>query len=79
MSWINFITTRDAQATWEIYSSAKRGMHKFILGNNDTLFDFTYVDNIAHAHVLAAKNVKIGNPVSGQVQRYVLINLRSLL
>jgi sterol-4alpha-carboxylate 3-dehydrogenase (decarboxylating) len=34
--------------------AAKGGQSKFQLGPNDNLFDFTYVGNIAHAHLLAA-------------------------
>jgi sterol-4alpha-carboxylate 3-dehydrogenase (decarboxylating) len=34
--------------------AAKSGQSKFQLGANDNLFDFTYVGNIAHAHLLAA-------------------------
>jgi len=34
--------------------AAKSGQSKFQLGPNDNLFDFTYVGNIAHAHLLAA-------------------------
>ncbi|KAF2088329.1 hypothetical protein K490DRAFT_40058 [Saccharata proteae CBS 121410] len=31
-----------------------RGQHRFQLGDNTNLFDFTYVGNVAHAHLLAA-------------------------
>jgi sterol-4alpha-carboxylate 3-dehydrogenase (decarboxylating) len=34
--------------------AAKSGQSKFQLGDNSNLFDFTYVGNIAHAHLLAA-------------------------
>lgn len=30
------------------------GKHKFQLGDNNNLFDWTYVGNVAHAHALAA-------------------------
>jgi sterol-4alpha-carboxylate 3-dehydrogenase (decarboxylating) len=35
-----------------VYHTNKTG---FQLGSNDNLFDFTYVSNVAHAHVLAAR------------------------
>ena len=35
-----------------VYRSGKTG---FQLGDNDNLFDFTYVDNVAHAHLLGAR------------------------
>ncbi len=39
--------------TWSI--SSDRGRTNFQIGNNDNLFDFTYVGNVAHAHLLAAR------------------------
>lgn len=32
----------------------QKGQTKFQLGSNDNLFDFSYVGNVAHAHILAA-------------------------
>ena len=34
--------------------ASRRGQSKWQLGNNENLFDFSYVENIAHAHILAA-------------------------
>lgn len=34
---------------------AAAGKLKFQIGNGENLFDFTYVDNIVHAHILAAQ------------------------
>jgi sterol-4alpha-carboxylate 3-dehydrogenase (decarboxylating) len=62
----------DMQGTWQMFMSAKKGMHKVLLGNNTTLFDFTYVDNIAYSHLLAAQKLSIGSPVSGQVLIYLI-------
>lgn len=36
----------------KIYREGKTGVQ---LGDNDNLFDFTYVGNVAHAHLLAAR------------------------
>jgi sterol-4alpha-carboxylate 3-dehydrogenase (decarboxylating) len=35
-------------------TASRKGQSKFQLGPNENLFDFTYVRNIAHAHLLAA-------------------------
>lgn len=35
-----------------VYHTARTG---FQLGDNDNLFDFTYVENVAHGHLLAAR------------------------
>jgi sterol-4alpha-carboxylate 3-dehydrogenase (decarboxylating) len=32
----------------------KKGQTKFQVGDNHNMFDFTYVENVAHAHILAA-------------------------
>ncbi|KIW07734.1 uncharacterized protein PV09_01664 [Verruconis gallopava] len=44
----------DVQLLPPMVKAAKSGQSKFQLGSNDNLFDFTYVGNIAHAHLLAA-------------------------
>ncbi|KAI8982298.1 3-beta hydroxysteroid dehydrogenase/isomerase family-domain-containing protein [Mycotypha africana] len=45
----------------------ERGQHRFQIGNNQSLMDFTYVGNIAYAHVLAAEKLAIpGSGVAGQ-------------
>ncbi|KAI8364722.1 3-beta hydroxysteroid dehydrogenase/isomerase family-domain-containing protein [Radiomyces spectabilis] len=45
----------------------QRGQHRFQIGDNTSLMDFTYVGNVAYAHVLAAeKLVDTESPVAGQ-------------
>ncbi|CAO3588007.1 unnamed protein product [Absidia cylindrospora] len=46
----------------------QRGQHRFQIGNNTSLMDFTYVGNIAYAHVLAAEKLALSSnsPVGGQ-------------
>ncbi|ORX51657.1 hypothetical protein DM01DRAFT_1337163 [Hesseltinella vesiculosa] len=46
----------------------QRGQHRFQIGNNSSLMDFTYVGNIAFAHVLAAEKLAAdpNSPVGGQ-------------
>ncbi|KAI9838637.1 MAG: hypothetical protein M1819_004951 [Sarea resinae] len=44
----------DVQILPNILKAYRKGQTGFQLGDNDNLFDFTYVGNVAHAHVLAA-------------------------
>lgn len=36
-------------------TALRKGQTKFQVGENDNLFDFTYVENVAHGHVLALR------------------------
>lgn len=45
---------------------AKAGKTKFMIGNGKNLVDFTYVDNVVHGHVLAAKSLCSGSPSCGK-------------
>lgn len=49
------------QASYSVYRAAKDGKHKFMVGSNKTLFDMTYVENVAHAHCVALKNMNSTN------------------
>jgi sterol-4alpha-carboxylate 3-dehydrogenase (decarboxylating) len=40
-----------------IHACIARGETRFIIGSGVNLYDFTYVDNVAHAHVLAVDNL----------------------
>lgn len=44
----------DVQITMNMLRAYHKRQTKFQLGKNDNLFDFTYVGNVAHAHILAA-------------------------
>lgn len=44
----------DRQMISGFYSVVKNGQTKYQIGNNTNLADFTYVANVAHAHLLAA-------------------------
>ena len=44
----------DAQMMPGMLTAYAKGQTKFQLGDNENLFDFTYVGNVAHAHILAA-------------------------
>lgn len=55
------------QGTWEMYMYSKKTSKVIGLGDNTTLFDFTFVDNVAWAHVLAGENADHHNGIAGQV------------
>lgn len=40
-----------------LYDVIKNGQTAFQVGDNANLWDFTYVDNVAYAHILAAENL----------------------
>ena len=44
----------DMQMTPNMLLAYKKGQTRFQLGGNENLFDFTYVGNVAYAHILAA-------------------------
>ncbi|KAL2058429.1 hypothetical protein ABVK25_001157 [Lepraria finkii] len=44
----------DMQFTPNLLKAYEKGQTKFQLGDNDNLFDTTYVGNVAYAHILAA-------------------------
>lgn len=39
-----------------------------MIGDNSALFDWTYVDNVAYAHILAARQVGVREGVAGEVR-----------
>src|SRR5436853_4917023 len=43
----------DVQILPKMLTAFRKGQTKFQIGSNDNLFDFTYVQNIAHGHLLA--------------------------
>lgn len=42
-------------ATYHLVNIWRQGRSNFQVGDNNNLFDFTYVENVAHAHLLAAR------------------------
>lgn len=44
----------DMQLTPNLLLAYQKGQTRFQLGANENVFDFTYVGNVAHAHILAA-------------------------
>jgi sterol-4alpha-carboxylate 3-dehydrogenase (decarboxylating) len=47
----------DVQMIPQMMKTYETGKAKFQLGSNDNLFDFTYVGNVAYAHMLAAQKL----------------------
>ncbi|KAF2437409.1 C-3 sterol dehydrogenase/C-4 decarboxylase family protein [Karstenula rhodostoma CBS 690.94] len=47
----------DVQLLPPIISAFRKGQTKFQVGANDNLFDFTYVENVAYGHLLAAQHL----------------------
>jgi len=50
---------RDAQAWPGIIEAGKKGQSKYQLGNGLNLMDWTYVENVAHAHCIAAEKLAL--------------------
>lgn len=48
---------RDAQAWPGIIEAGKKGQSKFQIGKGKNLMDWTYVENVAHAHCIAAEKL----------------------
>lgn len=49
------------------------GQSKFQIGDNHNLVDWTYVENAAHAHLLASDKLTPGGPVAGEVKFHIEI------
>ena len=56
---------RDNHLVPQILARAKQGK-LIIVGKGDNVVDFTYVENAADAHILAAKHLEPGSAVAGQ-------------
>ncbi|BGP56387.1 hypothetical protein JCM8202_000335 [Rhodotorula sphaerocarpa] len=54
----------DRQAIPGVMEVLKSGKTKFQVGSNQNLFDWTYVDNVVHAHLLAAEKIADHVPLS---------------
>jgi len=57
---------RDAAFLPSVARTAEQGKNKYLIGDNTNLVDFTYVENVAYAHLLAAVHLKPKSPVNGQ-------------
>lgn len=61
----------DRQMLPGMLSVLKNNQTKFQLGTNDNLFDFTYIENAAYAHILAAERMvhQLSSPPSNPAQK----------
>ncbi|KAI9314011.1 3-beta hydroxysteroid dehydrogenase/isomerase family-domain-containing protein [Zopfochytrium polystomum] len=57
---------RDAQGGSTLVRTAKQGRTGVQIGTNEFLFDWTYVENVAHAHILAADKLTEDNGTNGE-------------
>jgi len=57
---------RDVQAWPEILNAARGGKSKYQIGNGRNLTDYTYVENVALAHVLASDKLRTATVVAGK-------------
>lgn len=53
----------DRQVMSGLVSVLKNNQTKFQIGDNQNLFDWTYVENVAHAHILAADRLETAVPM----------------
>ncbi|KAH6569215.1 hypothetical protein BASA50_002868 [Batrachochytrium salamandrivorans] len=57
---------RDMQGSYAMVQAAQRGQWRVMIGDNENLFDMTFVENAAYAHILAADKLALDNGVSGE-------------
>ncbi|RKO85118.1 3-beta hydroxysteroid dehydrogenase/isomerase family-domain-containing protein [Blyttiomyces helicus] len=62
----------DTQACLNLTAAARKGNWKFMIGDNSCIFDWTFVDNVSHAHILAAK--RLGDEVGPAGKAYQITN-----
>ncbi|GAA6036709.1 hypothetical protein JCM8097_003440 [Rhodosporidiobolus ruineniae] len=65
----------DRQAVPGCMEVYKSGKSKFQVGSNENLFDWTYVDNVVHAHMIAAERLDQTVPLSALDKRTQPIDL----
>ena len=56
----------DYQLVPSIQACIQKWETAFIIGSGDNLWDFVFVDNVAHAHVLAAENLLTTKTAAGE-------------
>lgn len=57
---------RDAQIWPAMLQAAREGKWKYQIGSGKNKQDFTYVENVAYAHLLASDKIKVGSGIDGQ-------------
>ncbi|XP_050219184.1 3beta-hydroxysteroid-dehydrogenase/decarboxylase [Mercurialis annua] len=61
-------------------AAAKAGKSKFIIGDGNNVYDFTYVENVAHSHICAERALASGGKVAEQAagQAYFITNMEPI-
>ncbi|XVE70815.1 hypothetical protein DITRI_Ditri10aG0100800 [Diplodiscus trichospermus] len=63
-----------------LVSAARAGKSKFIIGDGNNIYDFTYVENVAHAHICAERALAAGGEVAEKAagQAYFVTNMEPI-
>lgn len=63
-----------------LVAAARAGKSKFIIGDGNNLYDFTYVENVAHAHVCAERALASGGTAAEKAagNAYFITNTESI-
>ncbi|CAH8254770.1 unnamed protein product [Arabidopsis lyrata] len=63
-----------------LVTAARAGKSKFIIGNGSNFYDFTYVENVVHAHVCAERALASGGEVCAKAagQAYFITNMEPI-
>lgn len=63
-----------------LVAAARAGKSKFIIGDGNNMCDFTYVENVAYAHICAERTLAIGGDVAATVagQTYFITNVEPI-
>ncbi|XP_076906367.1 3beta-hydroxysteroid-dehydrogenase/decarboxylase-like, partial [Bidens hawaiensis] len=63
-----------------LVAAARKGRCKYIIGNGKNMYDFTYVENVAHAHVCAERALASGGTVSKRAagEAYFITNMEPI-
>ncbi|KAM0750736.1 hypothetical protein T439DRAFT_301719 [Meredithblackwellia eburnea MCA 4105] len=65
----------DRQAIPGFLDVLKTGKTNFQVGNNENLFDWTYVDNVVHAHLIASERLDTKVPLAALETRYPPVDI----
>ncbi|KAK1313646.1 3beta-hydroxysteroid-dehydrogenase/decarboxylase isoform 2 [Acorus calamus] len=63
-----------------LVTTARAGKSKFIVGDGNNMYDFTYVENVAHGHICAEQALALGGAVAERAagQAYFITNMEPI-
>ena len=71
IQFLGLFGPRDNMATPRMLQVGLSKKSRFAqIGDNSNLFDYTYIENVAHSHILAADKLTTGSSIGGQVRKY---------